>query len=73
MLGPLVSNPWGDHYPDSPVDWMDIPLGPGQDAHTNRGHFQFTHEGDWMQGTDVQRSPGYESLPVQVRWPERPR
>jgi hypothetical protein len=72
MLGPLVSNPTGDHLPESPQDWADIQLGPGQDTHTNRGHFQYTNEGDWMRATDYRRSPGYEHLPVQVRWPERP-
>ena len=72
MFGPLVSNPTGDDLPESPQDWQDIQLGPGQDTHTNRGHLQWTKEGDARYGTDTRRAPGYESLPVQVRWPERP-
>lgn len=71
MSNAPVTNPHGDHLPESPVDWQDIPLGPGQEP-SPRGNLQFTHEGDRTQGTDTKRKPGYETQIVESRWPERP-
>lgn len=57
--------------PASPVDWTDIPLAPGQ-VPGPLGYLQHTKEGDVVRGTDVRRAPGYESVPVVGRYPERP-
>jgi hypothetical protein len=70
MFGPVI-NPHGDSLPDSPVDWVDVPLGPGQE-HRPVGRVQFTKDGSPYNRTDTQREPGYESLVVESRWPERP-
>jgi len=70
MLGP-VPNPHGDSLPESPIDWADVPLGAGQEPRPV-GYVQHTHEGDPIVGTDTRRKPGYESLVVESRWPERP-
>lgn len=58
-----VRQPKHDSLPESPVDWQDIPLGPGQEP-LPRGHLQFTHDGDPFHGTEVRRKPGYETLVV---------
>lgn len=64
-------SPQRDSLPESPVDYVDIPLGPGQEPNI-RGHLQFTREGDAIHGTDVRRTPGYESIPVVHRPPQAP-
>ena len=70
MLGPVI-NPHGDSLPASPVDWEDVPLGAGQEPRPV-GYLQHTMEGDPIYQTDSRRTPGYESLVVESRWPERP-
>jgi hypothetical protein len=69
-LAPVI-NPHGDHLPPSPVDWEDVPLGAGQESRPV-GRVQHTNEGDPLFLTDERRTPGYEHLVVESRWPERP-
>lgn len=63
--------PQHDSLAESPIDWVDVPLGPGQEDRPV-GHVQFTFEGDALRGTDIRRAPGYESLGVVSRWPWAP-
>jgi hypothetical protein len=70
MPGPVI-NPHGDSLPESPQDWADVPLGPGQEPRPV-GNVQHTMEGAAIFHEDTRRKPGYESLLVESRWPERP-
>lgn len=70
-MGPPVINPHGDHLAASPVDWTDVPLGAGQEPRPI-GNVQHTMEGEAVYNEDTRRKPGYESLVVESRWPERP-
>lgn len=63
--------PEHDSLASSPVDWVDIPLGPGQEP-SPRGQLQFTKDGSAIFGTDVRRKPGYEHLVVVHRPPSNP-
>ena len=70
MMGPVI-NPHGDSLPESPIDWTDVPLGPGQEPRPV-GRVQHTNEGSAIYHEDTRRTPGYEHLVVESRWPERP-
>jgi len=66
--------PQTDSLPSSPVDWVDIPLGPGQQPNANGkdGSFQYTKDANSFSPQDsVRRNPD-ETWQFIVRIPERP-
>jgi hypothetical protein len=64
-----------DSLPESPIDWVDIPLGVGQEPTglVHDGAFQMTQDqyGVNPLGPDVRRNPD-ESWQIISRVPERP-
>lgn len=58
--------PGHDSILGSPVDWHDIPLGPGQ-SETNRGKLQWTGEGNHDTGRDTRRKPGEDHAYVVIK------
>lgn len=61
-----------DELPASPVDWVPIPLGAGQEpnAYGGNGSFQYTFEGDDFAFNNVRRNPD-ETFVFISRVPER--
>lgn len=62
-----------DQLPDSPVDWVDIPLGEGQEPNAYGGPGSFQHTKDLSETTfeAVRRNPD-ETFQIISRVPERP-
>jgi hypothetical protein len=58
---------------ESPVDWEDVPMGPGQDPPRPNAVFQFSRQlGLGQFPIDFRREPDHTSFVVVSRWPERP-
>jgi len=62
-----------DEVPESPIDWVDIPLGVGQEptGFVHSGAFQYTKDGDDYTFQNVRRNPA-ETWQFISRVPERP-
>lgn len=70
----MARAPQVDSIPESPVDWVDIPLGVGQEpnAFGHTGAFQFTKDADpYNPNESVRRNP-LETWEIISRVPERP-
>lgn len=70
----MTHQPQVDELPEAPVDWVDIPLGPGQEPNFNGhdGAFQFSKDEPlYDPSSSVRRNPD-ESWEYISRVPERP-
>lgn len=68
-----MHDPRLDEVPESPIDWVDIPLGAGQEpnAYGGPGSFQFSKDLSDTRGQSVRRDPT-ETWKIISRVPERP-